>query len=383
MRDLSRELAERRRDHLYRSRRVAQSPQQPVMRIDGRQVISFCSNDYLGLANHPEVIAAFTAAARDSGVGAGAAHLINGHHERHHQLEQALAEFVGAERALLFSTGYMANLGILQALVGRGDIIYADRLNHASLIDGARLSGARLRRYPHGDTGALANLLSRDETGEKLIATDGVFSMDGDLADLPALFDLARQYDAWLLIDDAHGLGVLGQHGGGSLEHHRLRLDERIILMGTLGKAFGVSGAFVAGSETLIEYLIQKARTYIFTTAMPPALAAATLASLDLIRREPQRRQRLDDLIRHFRRRAREANIPLLPSQTAIQGIPRGENEAALTLSQHLWECGFLVTAIRPPTVPKGTARLRLTLSAAHRRGQIDALIESLGEGGC
>ncbi len=380
MPDLDKALQDRRAQALYRSRRIVEGPQQPQMRIDGREVVSFCSNDYLGLANHPKVVAAFRQAAETCGVGSGAAHLINGHNRYHHQLEAALAAFVGAPRALLFSTGYMANLGIVQALMTRGDAIYADRLNHASLLDGARLSGARLRRYPHGDVAALTAMLERCSARNRLIMSDGVFSMDGDIAPLPALIRLATATDAWLLIDDAHGFGLLGDDGRGTLSLHRTAPNDKLILMGTLGKAAGVAGAFVAGSENLIEYLIQTARTYIFTTAMPAANAAATLASLELIRNEPERRARLHEHIEYFRRQARQAGVPLLPSDTAIQGIPCGENAAAVQLGQQLWERGYLVTPIRPPTVPPGTARLRLTLSTAHRREQIDGVIAALAE---
>ncbi len=378
MRKLKEELRQRQAKGLYRRRRITETPQQPQMIIDGREVISFCSNDYLGLANHPSVVKAFQDTANIFGVGSGAAHLINGHTRNHHELEEALAEFTGRERSLLFSTGYMANLGLIQALVGPGDTVLADKLNHASLTDGALLSRARLHRYPHGDMNLLLKRLKEAEAGEKLIVTDAVFSMDGDFAPLPELAKLAQEYDAWLMADDAHGLGVLGKTGAGSLEHYGLNTAEVPILMGTLGKAFGTAGAFIAGSEELIEHLIQSARTYIYTTAMPAALAAATLVSLKIIVTEPERRNCLHELVGYFQQKARQFDLKLLPSNTPIQGIMLGDNLKALTVSERLFEQGFMVTAIRPPTVPAGTARLRITLSASHSEAQIDALIRSL-----
>ena len=378
MKDLARRLEERRRRSLYRFRRIADSPQQPVMRIDGREVIAFCSNDYLGLANHPDIIAAFQRAADAFGVGSGAAHLINGHSRYHHQLEEALAEFVGYPRALLFSTGYMANVGIVQALLEPGDAVFADRLDHASLLDGALLSRARLQRYTHGDVAALEAKLTASRAADRLVMTDGVFSMDGDIAPLPALAALARRHDAWLMVDDAHGIGVLGEGGRGSLSRFGLGQGDAPILMATLGKAFGVAGAFVAGDETLIEYLIQSARSYIYTTAMPAAVAAATLASLDIVRYADERRQRLRENIAAFRAGVAALDLALLDSETAIQGIVVGDNAAATRLSEALFDAGFLVTAIRPPTVPEGTARLRLTLSAAHTAEQIERLLDAL-----
>ena len=378
MRKLKEELRQRQAKGLYRRRRITETPQQPQMIIDGREVISFCSNDYLGLANHPSVVKAFQDTANIFGVGSGAAHLINGHTRNHHELEEALAEFTGRERSLLFSTGYMANLGLIQALVGPGDTVLADKLNHASLTDGALLSRARLHRYPHGDMNLLLKRLKESEAGEKLIVTDAVFSMDGDFAPLPELAKLAEEYDAWLMADDAHGLGVLGKTGAGSLEHYGLNATEVPILMGTLGKAFGTAGAFIAGSEELIEHLIQSARTYIYTTAMPAALAAATLVSLKIIVTEPERRNCLHELVGYFQQKARQFDLKLLPSNTPIQGIMLGDNLKALTVSERLFEQGFMVTAIRPPTVPAGTARLRITLSASHSEAQIDALIRSL-----
>ncbi|ADC61482.1 8-amino-7-oxononanoate synthase [Allochromatium vinosum] len=361
---------------LYRRRRLQDSPQQPQARVDGRPMLSFCGNDYLGLANHPEVIAALRDGAERWGVGSGAAHLVNGHSRAHQALEEALAAFTGRPRALLFSTGYMANLGVISALAGRTDTVFEDRLNHASLLDGALLSRARLRRYPHADAQALKRLIDSDPA--RLIVTDGVFSMDGDLAPLPELATIARDSGAWLMVDDAHGLGVLGHEGRGSLDHFGLGPEDVPILMGTLGKAFGTFGAFVAGSEELIETLIQSARSYIYTTATPPALAEATLASLAITRREHWRRERLTEWIERFRTGATRIGLNLMDSPTPIQPILAGSAEQALAWSAALEAAGLLVTAIRPPTVPEGTARLRITLSAAHTADDIDRLLAAL-----
>ncbi|MGD8909528.1 MAG: 8-amino-7-oxononanoate synthase [Chromatiales bacterium] len=371
-------LEQRREAALYRSRRIAGSPQQPEMCIDGRCMLVFCSNDYLGLANHPEVVRALQQGAADYGAGSGAAHLISGHTTAHHALEEELAEFTGRPRALLFSTGYMANLGVIAALLGRGDRLYEDRLNHASLLDAGLLSRARMQRYPHADTAALERQLADDAKTCKLIATDGVFSMDGDLAPLPELAGLARVHDAWLMVDDAHGLGVLGEEGRGSLAHYGLGVEQVPILMGTLGKAFGTFGAFVAGSEALIETLIQRARSYIYTTALPPAVAEATRASLRIARRESWRRERLRQLISRFRAGAGSLGLPLMDSPTPIQPILAGSAERALAWSRRLEEQGILVSAIRPPTVPEGSARLRITFSADHTDHQLERLLTAL-----
>ncbi|MBD3618606.1 MAG: 8-amino-7-oxononanoate synthase [Chromatiales bacterium] len=383
MKDLRAELAARREAGLYRRRRTVDSPQTPRMVIDGREVLSFCSNDYLGLANHPEIIAAFKRGADTYGVGSGAAHLVNGHTRAHHALEEELAAFTGRERALLFSTGYMANLGVAAALVGRGDAVFEDRLNHASLLDAGLLSGARLMRYPHNDAAALAGRLGAREAGEKLVLTDGVFSMDGDLAPVTELAQACRRHDAWFMVDDAHGLGVLGEHGRGTLEAAGLGPDEVPILMGTLGKGLGTAGAFVAGSEDLIEYLIQTARTYIYTTAQPPAVAEATRAALKLVDAEPWRREKLQDLVARFRAGAAQLGLTLMDSPTPIQPLLVGDNQTALAMSEALWEQGILVTAIRPPTVPAGTARLRVTLSAAHDERDVDQLLTALDSISC
>ncbi|MDD2106567.1 8-amino-7-oxononanoate synthase [Pseudomonas asiatica] len=377
--DLAARLAERRAADLYRQRPLLESPQGPEVVVDGQRLLAFCSNDYLGLANHPEVIAAWQAGAERWGVGGGASHLVIGHSTPHHQVEEALAELTGRPRALLFSTGYMANLGAITALVGQGDTVLQDRLNHASLLDGGLLSGARFNRYLHNDPASLASRLDK-AVGNTLVVTDGVFSMDGDLADLPALADVARARGAWLMVDDAHGLGTLGTRGGGIVEHFGLGVEDVPVLIGTLGKACGTAGAFVAGSEELIEALVQFARPYIYTTSQPPALACATLKSLELLRREAWRREHLAALIRQFREGAQQIGLALMDSPTPIQPIVIGDSAQALRLSRMLRERGLLVTAIRPPTVPAGSARLRVTLSAAHSEAQVQLLLNALAE---
>lgn len=377
--DLAARLAERRAADLYRQRPLLESPQGPEVVVDGQRLLAFCSNDYLGLANHPEVIAAWQAGAERWGVGGGASHLVIGHSTPHHQVEEALAELTGRPRALLFSTGYMANLGAITALVGQGDTVLQDRLNHASLLDGGLLSGARFNRYLHNDPASLASRLDK-AVGNTLVVTDGVFSMDGDLAELPALADVARARGAWLMVDDAHGLGTLGTQGGGIVEHFGLGVEDVPVLIGTLGKACGTAGAFVAGSEELIEALVQFARPYIYTTSQPPALACATLKSLELLRRETWRREHLAALIRQFREGAQQIGLELMDSPTPIQPIVIGDSAKALRLSRMLRERGLLVTAIRPPTVPAGSARLRVTLSAAHSEAQVQLLLNALAE---
>ncbi|MFJ4064164.1 8-amino-7-oxononanoate synthase [Pseudomonas sp. NPDC089996] len=377
--DLAARLAERRAADLYRQRPLLESPQGPEVVVDGQRLLAFCSNDYLGLANHPEVIAAWQAGAERWGVGGGASHLVIGHSSPHHAVEEALAELTGRPRALLFSTGYMANLGAITALVGQGDTVLQDRLNHASLLDGGLLSGARFSRYLHNDAASLAGRLDK-ATGNTLVVTDGVFSMDGDLADLPALAAVARARGAWLMVDDAHGLGTLGAQGGGIVEHFGLGIEDVPVLIGTLGKACGTAGAFVAGSEELIEALVQFARPYIYTTSQPPALACATLKSLELLRREAWRREHLAALIRQFRKGASQIGLQLMDSPTPIQPILIGDSAQALKLSRMLRDRGLLVTAIRPPTVPAGSARLRVTLSAAHSEAQVQLLLNALAE---
>jgi 8-amino-7-oxononanoate synthase len=379
MKQLEADLAQRRADGLYRKRRIIDSPQGVETSIDGKRLLSFCSNDYLGLANHPQIKQALVDALDEYGVGSGAAHLINGHSRLHERCEQRLAEFTGRERALLFSTGYMANIAIASALLGRNDQIYQDKLNHASLIDSAKLSDAKLIRYRHNDLRQLEVLLSdgrRDH--RRLVMTDEVVSMDGDCADVDTLSRIAAEHGAWAMVDDAHGFGVLGERGAGLLEQLGLNQQQVPILMATLGKAVGTAGAFVAGSEVLIETLIQQARPYIYTTASPPAIASATLKSIDLIEGETWRRDKLNESIAYFRRQAETLDVELMPSQTAIQPLVIGDNHRTLQLSEALFEQGIHVTAIRPPTVPVGSARLRVTLSAAHEREHIDRLIAKL-----
>lgn len=343
-----------------------------------RKLLNFCSNDYLGLANHPALVAAATGAVKTYGTGSGASHLVCGHSAEHHALEEELAAFTGRQRALLFSTGYMANTGIVQALVGRGDAVFEDRLNHASLIDGGLASGANFQRYRHNDVAHLDELLQKSTADKKLVVTDGVFSMDGDVAPLPELAALAQQHDALLMVDDAHGFGVLGTNGVGCAEHFALDGRQLPVLMGTLGKAAGSFGAFVAGDEDLVEYLINTARPYIFTTALPPAVAAASRASLRVIREEGWRRDKLSELIAHFRDGAKALGLDLMDSPTPIQPLLLGDNEKALAWSRALEEKGLLVGAIRPPTVPAGSARLRITFSAAHEKADVDVLLAAL-----
>ncbi len=375
--DLAADLEERRRQHRFRSPLVMDGPCGRHARLDGRDYLNFCSNDYLGLANDPEVIAAFQKAASEWGVGSGASHLVCGHQRPHQELEEALAAHTGRERALLFSTGYMANLGVISALLGKADAVFEDRLNHASLLDGGLLSGARFRRFAHNDPLALERLLQRSEARRKLVVVDGVFSMDGDEAPLAALAEVCEANEAWLMVDDAHGLGVLDERGRGSLFAQGVNARTQI-LMGTLGKGLGAGGAFVAGSHELIETLIQFARTFIYTTAMPAAVAAATLVSLEKSRQENWRRQKLAELVKRFRAGASEQGYTLMASQTPIQPILIGSDADAMALSAALREKGFLITAIRPPTVPEGEARLRVTLSAAHELADVDALLTAL-----
>jgi 8-amino-7-oxononanoate synthase len=362
----------------YRRRRIVESPQDVQVAVDGRSLVNFSSNDYLGLANHPAVREAFRRGVARWGAGSGASHLVCGHSAAHHALEEELAAFTGRPRALLFSTGYMANLGVISALAGRGDAVFEDRLNHGSLLDGGLLSGARFQRYPHADVLALEAALAESRAETRLVVTDGVFSMDGDLALLPELARVCRNGSAWLMVDDAHGLGVLGAEGRGTLEHFGLGEIEVPVLVGTLGKALGTFGAFVAGSEDLIDYLIQRARTYVYTTALPAAVAEATRASLRLVRDEPERRARLHRNVRRFRAGAESLGFELGDLAGPIQPVVIGANAKALEASRRLGERGFLVSAIRPPTVPEGTARLRITLSASHTDGQVDGLLDAL-----
>jgi len=348
--------------------------------LDGRRCVDFCSNDYLGLAAHPRVMEVFIASAREHGVGARASHLITGHQGGHEALEEALAAFTGRERALLFSTGYMANLGLATAVVNKDGLVIGDRLNHASLIDAGRIARAELAWYPHGDAAALEERLAAVTQGPALVLTDGVFSMDGDLAPLPALADACHRHGALLAVDDAHGLGVLGRNGGGSLEHFGLSAREVPALVGTLGKAFGSFGAFVAGDAALIETLVQRARTYIYTTALPVAVAAASLAALEVSMAESWRRERVLALTRRFRSLSAAAGLPLAESTTPIQPVLLGGADAAVAASRRLLDRGFFVAAIRPPTVPAGSSRLRVALSAAHRDADVEGLVAALAD---
>ena len=375
--DLSEDLAQRHAQQRYRQPVTLDGPCGRYAQRDGRRYLNFCSNDYLGLANDPAVIAAFQQGANDWGVGSGAAHLVCGHLRPHQQLEEALAAFTGRPRALLFSTGYMANLGVMTALLGNGDAVFQDRLNHASLLDGGRLSGARFRRFAHNQPSALSALLARSSARRKLVVTDGVFSMDGDQAPLADYASVCEAAGAWLMVDDAHGIGVLDDSGRGS--GFAQQVNQRVpVWMATLGKALGTAGAFVAGSDELIETLIQFSRTYIYTTAMPAAVAAATLVSLDKVQREQWRRQKLAALIQRFRQGAAQLDAQLMDSDTAIQPLLMGSDSDVLLASRALAEQGMLVTAIRPPTVPEGQARLRVTLSASHEEEDVDALLQAL-----
>ncbi len=376
---LQQTISDRKAAGLYRRSRLRDGEQGVEVVLDGRKLLSFSSNDYLGLAAHPALKTAFVEALDREGVGSGAAHLLTGHSRYHHQLEQALAEFTGQQRVLLFSTGYMANIGVIDGLLGKTDVVVQDKLNHASLLDGGRLCDAQQLRYPHVDMGLLHQRLhTAANARNKLIVSDGVFSMDGDIAPLPEIMDLAEQHKAGVIIDDAHGLGVLGQNGGGVVEHFALTLQQMPILVGTFGKAFGTAGAFVAADEVVIETLVQQARSFIYTTAQPPAIAAATLASLKLIKQESWRRDKLQQLIQQFRDGAAQLGLPLMPSQTAIQPLLIGDDKTALKLGQDLEQQGILVGIIRPPTVPKNTARLRITLSAAHDVWHIEQLLLGL-----
>lgn len=354
------------------------APQTQIM-ADGKAYLGFCSNDYLGLASHPDIIASLQDCAAKVGVGSTASHLVCGHSPYHHKLERELAAHTGRERALLFSTCYMANLGVVAALAGRGDTVFEDRLNHASLIDAGLLSRAALKRFRHNDCGHLAELLP-NASGRKLVVVDGVFSMDGDIAPLPEIAALCKEHDAILMVDDAHGFGVLGRHGGGCAEHFNLSPTDIPILVGALGKAFGTFGAFVAGSNALIETLIQFARPYIYTTAMPPALAAATSTSLALLKEESWRRDNLQQRIAQFRAGAKHLGLSTVDSNTPIQPVLLGDDTLVLEVAAQLKKNHILVGAIRPPTVPEGTARLRITFSAAHSEKNVEQLLQALDQ---
>jgi 8-amino-7-oxononanoate synthase len=373
------ELDQRKSDGLMRQRRLLDSPQAEHIVVNNQKYLSFCSNDYLGLANHPALIAAMQAAAGDSGVGSGASNLITGHHRYHDELEKKLAKFVGMPAALVFSTGYMANIGVVSSLVGRGDAVFCDKLNHACLNDGAILSRADFKRFAHNDVAALEKLLKSSSAKCKLIAVDAVFSMDGDIAPIPDYLRLCEQYDAYLYVDDAHGFGVLGGHGQGSLNHFNLK-SPRIIYMATLGKAAGVAGAFVAAEQVVVDYLIQNARSYVYSTPAPPALSATLSASVNLIEQGDDLRAHLRHLIATLKSNLQLKAWCLMPSDTAVQPLLVGSNHAAISLSEHLQSLGILVPAIRPPTVPINTARLRISLSAAHSENDVIQLAKAINE---
>jgi 8-amino-7-oxononanoate synthase len=379
------QLAELAQADQLRARRIVASAQDASMIVDGQRVLSFASNDYLGLANHPRVVEATMRALKRYGLGAGASHMVTGHHQLHEELETRLAAFVGLPKALLFGSGYAANLGILTALAGRGDVIFADKLNHACLNDGAQLSRATFKRYPHNDIVKLRTQLADwrengSNTARILIVTDAVFSMDGDIANVPELLELAEKYDALLVLDDAHGFGVLGYRGRGVLEHFNMlgKTSERIVYMATLGKAAGGYGAFVAGHEDVVDWIMQAARTYLFSTASPPALAAGALAALDVMTEDHERRRHLRTLIDFFNDSLKLQFAKLPFSQTAIQPVIVGSNATALAFAEALRERHFLVPAIRPPTVPQGTSRLRVSLSANHIADEVFDLITAI-----
>ena len=382
---LHRELQSLDAQNLRRSRRTTDTPCAPKLDIDGRPMLAFCSNDYLGLAAHPAVVEALREGAGRYGAGSGASHLISGHSRAHALLEERLAAFeaphLESARALYFSTGYMANLAVLTALADRDSAIFSESLNHASLIDGARLSRAAVQIYPHGDIDALGRMLAASTAKTRLVVTDSVFSMDGEIAPLPELLALCEQHGAWLMVDDAHGFGVLGAHGRGVLEHFDLR-SPYLIYMGTLGKAAGVSGAFVAAHETVIEWLVQRARSYIYTTAAPPALAHALLTSLDIIEGDDgaARRMHLQVLTGQFKNALHLQSWQRIESDTPIQPVVIGRNDDTLRIAAGLYAQGLWVPAIRPPTVPAGTARLRVTLSAAHTANDVARLSAALNQ---
>lgn len=373
-------LAERKRNGLFRQTVVMESAQSSIANIGGAQYLMFCGNDYLGLSTHSSLLNALQQSSINYGVGSGASHLVNGHNRLHQSLEEELADWLGYDRVMLFSTGYMANLGVISALVSKGDLVVQDKLNHASLLDGAKLSGAELKRYLHCDVTIAEKILANSQLTKKLLVTDGVFSMDGDIAELGALSAIAQQHKALLMVDDAHGIACLGGNGIGSMELLGLTAREVPLLIGTFGKAFGTSGAFVATSHAMADFLTQFARPYIYTTAMSPAIAGATKASLDIVRSSEgvELRAQLKENIALFRDEAKQLDLNLMESQTAIQPILIGDSRKALQLSETLKKMGVWCAAIRPPTVPKGQARLRVTLSAKHTSQQIKHLIDAL-----
>lgn len=380
--ELQSALDERKRSALFRQRRTLFSPQGTEVILDGEHVTSFCSNDYLGLADHPDVVTAFHEGLDKFGAGSGASHLVSGHLVPHEALEQELAEFTYRSRALVFSSGYMANVGVLTTLLNNNDVVLEDRLNHASLLDGGLFSGARFKRFAHLDTADLEKKLSSLQNARrKLVVADGVFSMDGDIAPVPELIRVTNEHDGLLMIDDAHGIGVLGRNGGGTIAHWQeqgahIDEDNLQILIGTFGKSFGASGAFVAGSEELIETLIQFCRPYIYTTAISPAQAEAIRTSLKIIQKDNWRRQYLAQLISRFRAHCDDLGLTTMASSTPIQAVVIGDVSKTVQASEQLMQEGVFVSAIRPPTVPAGTARLRVTFSALHTETQFQKLLD-------
>lgn len=363
---------------VWRKRQATQDAVGRELKINGKTYLNFCSNDYLGLASHPALADAAIETIRERGIGAAASHLICGHQDIHQELENELAAFVGAEKAVTFSTGYMANLAVPQTFLEKGDLVVQDRLNHASLIDAGRFCEVNLKRYRHLDFAHARTILVKSNANKKLLTTDGVFSMDGDQAPLHELTEVCRQTKSLLLIDDAHGFGVLGKTGAGSLEQHGIGVGGGVLMLGTLGKAAGSFGAFIAGDAVYIDSLIQHARSYIYTTALPPSIASATRAAIKIIQTEPERRDKLNAKITYFRQAIDELNLKTLDSKTAIQPILLGDSETALQATELLRQHGLWITAIRPPTVPEGTARLRITISCEHHQNDIDQLITVL-----
>lgn len=377
MKNLASELDKLNEKNLIRSRRLLSSAQEIEPIVDGKKVLSFCSNDYLGLANHEKVKDSFINAAKKYGIGSGASHLVTGHHDCHAALEEELANFLSCEKVLLFSTGYMTNLGVVSTLASRNSVIFADKLNHASLNDAAILSRCTLKRYAHQDMQQLEKLHQDADQNKTLILSDGVFSMDGTIAPIQKLQRIAAQNNSQLIIDDAHGIGVLGKYGKGSTED---LLNDETILVGTLSKAFGTFGAFVAAKKDTVQWLIQRAHSYIYTTAIPPAIAEATRVSLKLIQEDTWRREKLVELVNYFHKACKQMNIKLTCSNTPIQPVIVGPSDFTIKLSNSLLENDILVPAIRPPTVPESTARLRVSFCANHTYQHIDKLVEVLSQ---
>jgi 8-amino-7-oxononanoate synthase len=371
-------LQERIEQRLWRNRVAIASPQGRFVTVAGQSLLNFCSNDYLGLASHPDLAKAGTAAIKQWGSGSGASHLICGHQELHEQLESKLATFVGAEKALVFSTGYMANLALPQALLDRHGLLLEDKLNHASLLDAGQLAAATMRRYPHLDVQSAERMLAESDAPQKMVMTDGVFSMDGDIAPVVELREICNRHHALLVVDEAHGLGVLGDQGGGVCQQHGISITDNVLLMGTLGKSAGSFGAFVAGDRFLIDSLVQLARPYIYTTALPPAVVGTSLAAVEVMKSEPWRREKLRDNVQFFRELAESHGLFPGNSTTPIQPIMVGSADNAIRVSNELKNNGIWVVAIRPPTVPVGSARLRVTLTAEHEHEDIDRLIECM-----